>query len=328
MDTVTQRPSASKDHPDGSSAGSTAPPSSPNDYVNALYGDHLFSVMLSFIPTGTIFFIYAIISGILSVGNIDIGPTLYFMFVLFLLAAGNAIGYISLSSIMNFSIYWRSSLLSNAFLVGFMLARQHTTPTLISFGYYLMTLSFFHLSEYVFTALFNSKNVNNDSFLLNHSVEYGVAALASWAEFFIELYLFPTIKTFLITRVVGLFLVLFGESFRKLAMYTAGTNFNHYVQESRQEDHVLVDTGVYSLVRHPSYFGWFYWSIGTQVLLANPICTVLYSFVTWKFFNSRIIYEEYYLKKFFGKKYSDYQKRVPTGIPLIEGYVQKDESLD
>lgn len=52
---------------------------------------------------------------------------------------------------------------------------------------------------------------------------------------------------------------------RKASMYTASTNFNHYVQYEKHEGHILVTWGVYSLFRHPAYVGWFYWSIGTQV---------------------------------------------------------------
>jgi protein-S-isoprenylcysteine O-methyltransferase Ste14 len=32
-----------------------------------------------------------------------------------------------------------------------------------------------------------------------------------------------------------------------------------------QADHQLITSGVFSLMRHPSYVGWFYWSVGTQV---------------------------------------------------------------
>lgn len=48
-------------------------------------------------------------------------------------------------------------------------------------------------------------------------------------------------------------------------MCTAKHNFNHVVQSERSDNHQLVTHGVYSLCRHPSYVGWFYWSIGTQV---------------------------------------------------------------
>lgn len=64
---------------------------------------------------------------------------------------------------------------------------------------------------------------------------------------------------------VGLLMVLCGEGLRKAAMLTAGSNFNHIVQNEKAQSHVLVTSGVYALFRHPSYVGWFYWSIGTQV---------------------------------------------------------------
>lgn len=65
--------------------------------------------------------------------------------------------------------------------------------------------------------------------------------------------------------VVGLIMVLCGDCLRKSAMLTAGSNFNHIVQNEKAHSHVLVTNGVYSFFRHPSYVGWFYWSIGTQV---------------------------------------------------------------
>jgi protein-S-isoprenylcysteine O-methyltransferase len=48
-------------------------------------------------------------------------------------------------------------------------------------------------------------------------------------------------------------------------MFTAGSNFNHVVQSEKSDTHTLVTSGVYAWCRHPSYVGWFYWSIGTQV---------------------------------------------------------------
>jgi protein-S-isoprenylcysteine O-methyltransferase len=278
--------------------------------------EYIHSVLLSFVPILTIFFLVFISNS-----------GLFLTIVLFVL--GNVIGYTTLSSLVYLSIYWRSSLLCNTFLTGYLLVNHNQTySTLNTFGFYLMCLSFFHLSEFIFTALFNSKDVSTDSFLLNHSLEYGVAAVASWTEFFIEAFFFPGLKLNLYLRFFGLSLIIFGETFRKLAMYTAGTNFNHYVQETRQQDHVLVTKGIYSFVRHPSYFGWFYWCIGTQLLLANPICTILYGVAAWKFFQDRIVFEEYYLIRFFGKQYAAYQKKVPSGIPFVKGYTLVDECLD
>lgn len=50
----------------------------------------------------------------------------------------------------------------------------------------MCSMSFFHYSEYLVTAIINPRSLSLDSFLLNHSVEYTVAAVSSWVEFTIE----------------------------------------------------------------------------------------------------------------------------------------------
>ncbi|XP_078094937.1 protein-S-isoprenylcysteine O-methyltransferase [Mustelus asterias] len=187
------------------------------------------------------------------------------------------------------------------------------------FGWYLCSLSFFHYSEYLVTAVINPKSLTLDSFLLNHSVEYKLAAMSSWVEFTIEKFLFPGLKQITWLSFFGLLMVLVGESLRKAAMLTAGSNFNHIVQNEKAESHRLVTTGVYSWSRHPSYVGWFYWSIGTQVILCNPICIVGYTLASWRFFRERIEEEEVTLIQFFGEDYEQYKKQIPTRLPFIKG---------
>lgn len=51
---------------------------------------------------------------------------------------------------------------------------------------YMCSLSFFHYSEYLVTAIINPHSLSLDSFLLNHSVEYTLAAVSSWVEFTVE----------------------------------------------------------------------------------------------------------------------------------------------
>ncbi len=72
-------------------------------------------------------------------------------------------------------------------------------------------------------------------------------------------------------------------------MVQAGSNFNHTVQMKRSEGHVLVTSGIYAVLRHPSYFGFWWWGLGTQVVLGNGICLVGYAVVLWRFFHSRIL---------------------------------------
>lgn len=63
----------------------------------------------------------------------------------------------------------------------------------------------------------------------------------------------------------------------------------------------------------------------SQVLLVNPICMIGYTLVSWSFFNKRVFYEEITLLNFFGTDYYDYQQKVGTGLPFIEGYVLEKE---
>ena len=188
------------------------------------------------------------------------------------------------------------------------------------FGMYAMALSFFHMSEYITTSIFNSGTLSTDSFLVNHSREYIIAALVSWLEYWIEYYFFPSFKGFHLVAIIGALLVVFGEALRKLAMFTAGSNFTHIVQYRKKDDHELITSGVYSFFRHPSYVGWFYWSMGTQVLLCNPVCLVGYVAASWMFFNERVFDEEEMLLQFFRDDYVQYKKTVGTGIPGISGY--------
>ncbi|CAM4679817.1 unnamed protein product [Leuciscus chuanchicus] len=211
----------------------------------------------------------------------------------------------------------RACFLGFAFGCGLILSLADTAWT--HFGWYMCSLSFFHYSEYLVTAIINPRSLSLDSFLLNHSIEYTLAAISSWIEFTVEMLLIPEIKQVNWLCLVGLVMVLCGDSLRKAAMLTAGSNFNHIVQNEKAQSHVLVTTGVYALFRHPSYVGWFYWSTGTQIMLCNPICILGYTIASWRFFRERIEEEEISLIHFFGEDYVEYKKKVFTGLPFISG---------
>ena len=144
-----------------------------------------------------------------------------------------------------------------------------------------------------------------------------MAAIASFSEYWLESFVFGQWKHHSFFMCLGLFFVMGGQVIRTLAMFTCGEHFSHEIMEQKTESHKLVTTGIYSILRHPSYFGWFYWSIGTQILLCNPVSFVFYVFASWSFFNTRIPYEEDLLFKFYKKAYSDYAERTYIGIPFI-----------
>jgi protein-S-isoprenylcysteine O-methyltransferase len=190
-----------------------------------------------------------------------------------------------------------------------------------SLGLYFTVLALFHFSEFLVTGLTNPQNLSFDSYMVNHSVAYAVAAVSSWLEHGLLLYFVPSLKQYRVISLAGLAVCCVGEVIRKLAMFHAGRSFNHLVQDRKAEDHVLVTSGIYSLCRHPSYVGWFLWTLGTQIILINPFCLVAYTYVTHMFFKFRIEVEEQNLVFFFGQEYRLYQTKVRTGIPFIEGYV-------
>ncbi|KAJ8679604.1 hypothetical protein QAD02_015391 [Eretmocerus hayati] len=188
-----------------------------------------------------------------------------------------------------------------------------------TFGIYAAVLSTFHLTEYLAIAFTNPAVLSVDSFVLNHSTAYTLAAVSSWVEFLIERFFFPQMKESLVVPLIGIAFCVLGDLLRKAAILTAKRNFNHIVQDEKASDHELVTHGVYSICRHPSYVGWFYWSVGTQLILQNPVCLILYTIVSWKFFHERIFIEEISLLRFFGTSYMKYQDRVGTGLPFISG---------
>lgn len=129
--------------------------------------------------------------------------------------------------------------------------------------------------------------------------------------------MFPNFKKINKMAIIGLILALTGEFIRKLAMFTAGRNFTHLVSVKKETQHELITHGIYSCFRHPSYAGWFYWAVGTQIMLLNPICTLLFTILSYMFFKDRITYEEKTLIDFFGDQYRDYRKKVKLWMPIM-----------
>lgn len=192
-----------------------------------------------------------------------------------------------------------SSISLQAFSLGLTLSLSLSTTlyltllhsTLWRLPAFLAALSTFHFLEFWTTAHFNPPAVKASSFLLfNNGHAYNLAHSLATLEIVLSSFL-PTYQRFAVNRytiALGTFLVLLGQLTRSLAMATAGTNFNHVVAREKSEGHVLVTSGVYGVVRHPSYFGFFWWALGTQVLVGNKVCAVGYLAALWMFFHKRI----------------------------------------
>lgn len=221
----------------------------------------------------------------------------------------------------------RATFLGVLFSIGVIIVDLGSSP-FKPLGVHTCVLSMFHFSEFLAIAITNPGTLSVRSYVLDNGWEYKVAAIACWFEYLVEAYFFPGLKTTWLMNLLGFLMCLSGEALRKLAMWTASTNFNHEVQSVHKQDHVLVTHGIYKYMRHPSYVGWFLWSVGSQILVVNPICIIGYTIVSWSFFNQRVFYEEITLLNFFGNVYYDYQQTTGTGLPFIKGYVLSESDID
>lgn len=209
-----------------------------------------------------------------------------------------------------------SGIASRAFLLGAALSLSIALSAVLALRgspfwrppFFAATLALFHFLEFWTTARYNTKAAQVSSFLLNQNGSaYTIAHAAAMAESLISCLLvtyppssflpgflarwaLPTLPEWVgtLTLTTGLILVPLGQLVRSLAMVQAGGNFNHIVQARKASSHQLVTSGIYSLSRHPSYFGFFWWGLGTQLVLGNVVCFVGYAVVLWVFFKRRI----------------------------------------
>jgi hypothetical protein len=96
---------------------------------------------------------------------------------------------------------------------------------------YVFVLCVFHYMEFLCTAAFKPRDVSYDSYLINHSTAYTIAAVSSWTEFWLEYAIAPSLKGGTLVIVVGVLAAITFQGIRSLAMITAGRNFNHLVQD-------------------------------------------------------------------------------------------------
>lgn len=176
----------------------------------------------------------------------------------------------------------------------YFLALSPNPTTLWRIPFFVAILANFHFLEFYTTAYANTPSAQISSFLLtSNGMGYNLAHASAFTEclitniFFPDLHWLPSFVSYALIF-IGLALVVVGQVVRSVAMIQAGRSFNHIVQTRRRQEHELVKHGIYKFLRHPSYFGFYWWGLGTQLVLGNPIAFVVYSLVLWRFFNSRI----------------------------------------
>ena len=114
---------------------------------------------------------------------------------------------------------------------------------------------------------------------------------------------------------IGAILSIVGLIIRITSISTLKQHFTYTVTEI--ENHELIETGLYKIIRHPGYLGQVLIFLGAATSLSNWLSIILMMIPVLCGYFYRIRVEEQFMIRQMGQKYLDYQKRTKRLIPYI-----------
>lgn len=114
---------------------------------------------------------------------------------------------------------------------------------------------------------------------------------------------------------VGVVTVLAGLTIRVRSILTLKQVFTYSVAQT--ENHPLIETGLYRIIRHPGYLGQLMVFAGISVSLSNWLAVLLMMVPIAIGYGYRIRVEEDFMIEHMGASYLSYRKRTKRLIPLI-----------
>jgi protein-S-isoprenylcysteine O-methyltransferase Ste14 len=115
-------------------------------------------------------------------------------------------------------------------------------------------------------------------------------------------------------RWVGIALFIAGASLRLWPVFVLGNRFSGLV--AIQQGHRLVTTGIYGVIRNPSYAGLLLYCIGWSLTFRSAVGLILTAILVPPLI-ARIRSEEALLASYFGAEYEAYRARTARLIPGI-----------
>jgi protein-S-isoprenylcysteine O-methyltransferase Ste14 len=114
---------------------------------------------------------------------------------------------------------------------------------------------------------------------------------------------------------VGAVLTVTGLLIRIQSILTLKQYFTYSVAQT--EDHILIEIGLYKIIRHPGYLGQLMIFAGLSISLANWLSVLLMIILVSIGYTYRIKVEERFMIEQMGESYLNYQKRTKRIIPMI-----------
>ncbi|HEX8357634.1 MAG TPA: isoprenylcysteine carboxylmethyltransferase family protein [Segetibacter sp.] len=145
--------------------------------------------------------------------------------------------------------------------------------------------------------------------ILLMSLISGVIPIVDWA------YANTDKNNFSWLTITGVVMIISGILFRTWSVRTLGKYFTPTVQI--KEEHQLINSGPYKIVRHPSYFAAFLSIAGAAVLLESAAGLVVSLVAMGYAYYVRIGIEEEKLVEHFGARYSAYMQQTKRIIPFV-----------
>jgi protein-S-isoprenylcysteine O-methyltransferase len=114
---------------------------------------------------------------------------------------------------------------------------------------------------------------------------------------------------------VGLSLIVLGLAIRWVSIGTLKRFFT--VDVAISADHRLLDSGIYGVIRHPSYLGSIMSFVGLGIALCNWVALLAIVIPVTGSFLRRISIEESALREAFGSQYQKYCDRTKRLVPFV-----------
>jgi protein-S-isoprenylcysteine O-methyltransferase Ste14 len=114
---------------------------------------------------------------------------------------------------------------------------------------------------------------------------------------------------------IGMTLIVIGLVIRILSILTLKRYFTYSV--AKVEDHSLIETGLYKIIRHPGYLGQLAIFLGISISLSNwvSILAMMIPVTIGYFYRMKV--EERFMLEQLGEPYLNYQERTKKIIPMI-----------